>query len=120
MPNETDLLRKFIDSSEAVIYLKDADGKFLMVNKRGAEVAGKTPEEVIGKSDYDYYSKEEADDFRKMDLSVTEAGKPITYKLSVNTPQGELTFIDHKFPVDVEGHPNSVGGIAIEVTNVEG
>ena len=118
MSNEAELLRAFIDSSEAVIYLKDEEGRFLMVNKRGASVAGKTPEEVIGKSDYDYYSNEEADDFRKMDLKVTEAGKPITYKLSVKTVDGELTFIDHKFPVNVEGHPNSVGGIAIDVTDV--
>ena len=89
MPTEAELLRLFIDSSEAVIYLKDEEGRFLMVNKRGAAVAGKTPEEVIGKSDYDYYSKEEADDFRKMDLKVTEAGKPITYKLSVKTVDGD-------------------------------
>ena len=93
---------------------------FLMVNKRGASVAGKTPEEVIGKTDYDYHSKEAADGFREMDLKVQNGGKPITYKLKVQTPEGELTFIDHKFPVSVEGHPNSVGGIAIDVTDVEG
>ncbi len=120
MSTEAELLRKFIDSSEAVIYLKDEEGRFLMVNKRGASVAGKKPEEVIGKTDYDYHSKEAADGFRKMDLSVKEAGKPITYKLKVQTPEGELTFIDHKFPVNVEGHPNSVGGIAIDITDVEG
>ena len=108
MPNDAELLRNFIDSSEAVIYLKDEEGRFLMVNKRGASVAGKTPEEVIGKTDYDYHSKEAADGFREMDLKVQNGGKPITYKLKVQTPEGELTFIDHKFPVNVEGHPNSV------------
>ena len=119
MPNEAELLRSFIDSSEAVIYLKDEEGKFLMVNKRAAALAGKTPDEVIGTSDYDYYSKEEGDEFREMDLKVANSGKPITYTVTVNTPEGELKFIDHKFPVSVEGHPNSVGGIAIDITKVD-
>ena len=119
MPTEAELLRAFIDSSEAVIYLKDAEGRFLMVNERAAGIPGKTVQEVIGKTDYDFYPKEDGDEFREMDLKVTESGKPITYKVTVNTPNGELKFIDHKFPVNVEGHPNSVGGIAIDVTNVE-
>ncbi len=42
MPNETELLRNFIDSSKAIIYLKDGDGRFLMVNGRAASVAGTT------------------------------------------------------------------------------
>ena len=119
MPNETELLRNFIDSSEAIIYLKDGDGRFLMVNGRAASVAGNTKEEMIGKTDYDFFSKEDSDMFSKMDLSVTETGNPKVFSLKVKTAEGEIKVIDHKFPVSVEGSPNAVGGIAIEVTDVE-
>ena len=117
MANEAELLRKFIDSSEAVMYLKDEEGHFLMGNSRAAGVAGTSKEEFIGKTDYDFYSKEDSDMFRSQDLKVAEAGKPMTFKLIVATDEGELTFIDHKFPVSVEGHPNAVGGIAIDITH---
>ena len=119
MASEADLLRNFIDSSQAVIYIKDEEGRFLMVNSRAAGIAGKSKEEFLGKTDYDFYSKEESDMFRELDLKVTAAGKPMTFKFNVTTAEGELTFIDHKFPVSVEGHPNAVGGIAIDITNTE-
>ena len=119
MASETDLLRNFIDSSEAVIYLKDAEGRFLMVNEHSAELADTTKEEMIGKTDYDFYSKEDSDMFREMDLSVTETGNPEVFIFNVKSAEGEITVVDHKFPVDVEGSPGAVGGIAIEVTDVE-
>ena len=119
MPNETELLRNFIDSSDAFIYLKDGEGRFLMVNDHSAALAGTTKEEMIGKTDYDFFSKEDSDMFREKDLKVTEAGKPMTFKLKVSTDGGEITVIDHKFPISVEGHPNAIGGIAIDITNIE-
>ena len=119
MPNQAELLRKFIDSAQAVIYMKDAEGRFLMVNDHSAELAGTTKEEMIGKTDYDFYSKENSDMFREMDLSVTAAGKPKVFKFNVQTAEGEITVVDHKFPVSVEGSPEAVGGIAIEVTDVD-
>jgi len=119
MPTETELLRNFIDSSDAFIYLKDAEGRFLMVNNRAASVAGTTKEEMIGKTDYNFFSKEDSDMFREMDLSVTETGNPKVFSLKVKTAEGEITVIDHKFPVSVEGSPNAVGGIAIEVSDIE-
>ena len=116
---EKDLLKTFIDSAKAVIYLKDAEGRFLMVNDHSAKMAGTTKENMIGKTDYDFYSKEDSDMFRKMDLSVTETGNPKVFELKVKTAEGEKTFIDHKFPVSVEGYTNCVGGIAIDVTNID-
>jgi PAS domain-containing protein len=35
---EVSLIQKFIDSSNAVLYLKDEQGRFLMVNRRVAEM----------------------------------------------------------------------------------
>ena len=116
MSNGEEVLRRFIDSSEAVIYLKDEDGRFLMVNSRAAGVVKKSIEDFIGKTDYDFYSGEDSDMFRSQDLKVTEAGRPMTFKSSIVVDGRELTFIDHKFPVSVEGYPNAVGGIAIDIT----
>ncbi len=110
------LIRNFIDSSNAVIYLKDEQGHLLMVNHRFAEMLKVSKEQIIGKTDYDFAPKEEADKWRANDRKVTEAGTPMNFKETNTLDDGEHTFISHKFPVSVEGSPNAVGGISIEIT----
>ncbi len=47
-------LRQVIDLIPHFVFAKDMDGKFLLANTAVAEVYGTTPENLIGKSDYDY------------------------------------------------------------------
>ncbi len=120
MANEANLIQNFIDSANVVIYIKDDQGHFLMVNRRVAEMLKVSKEEVIGKTDYDFFSKEEADGFRANDLKVAEAGTPMTFKDTVSFPDGQHTMADFKFPVsNIEGFPNAVGGIVIDITESE-
>jgi len=114
--NEANLIQNFIDSANVIIYLKDDQGRFLMVNRRVAEMLKVSKEEVIGKTDYDFFPKEEVDKFRANDRKVAEAGTPMNFKETNTLDDGEHTFISHKFPVYVEGSPNAVGGISIEIT----
>jgi PAS domain S-box-containing protein len=119
MANEANLLQNFIDSSNANIYLKDEQGRFLMVNRRVAEMLKVSKEQIIGKNNHDLMPKEEADRIRANDSKVTEAGTPLTFKETVTIDDGQHTFTSHKFPVSVEGSPNAVGGISIETTDSE-
>jgi PAS domain S-box-containing protein len=112
---QAELLERFMDSTDAIIYLKDEDGRFLMVNRRAAEVLKKNKEELIGKKDRDFVPKQQADKFREMDQKVTQSGAPLNYRDTVTLPGGQFTVVDHKFPVSLEGHAHAVGGIAIEV-----
>ncbi len=115
--DEVSLTQNFIDSSSAVIYLKDDQGCFLMVNRRCAEMFKASKEEIIGKTDYDFASEEEADEFRANDCKVAETGTSIVFKETLTLDDGQHTYISHKFPVsNVEGSPNAVGGISIDVT----
>ncbi len=77
--NHADFLKNFIDSGEAKMYLKDDQGRFLMVNRSVAEMIGASQEDIIGKTDYDFFSSEDSDQFRKYDLQVAEAGVPMTF-----------------------------------------
>jgi PAS domain S-box-containing protein len=91
-----------------------------MVNRRVAEMFEVSNEEAIGKTDYDFVSKNDADKFREYDRKVAETGTPMSFKATVSLADGQLVFIDHKFPVsDIEGSPNAVGGIAIDITKSE-
>ncbi len=114
------LIQNFIDSCNAVIYVKDDKGRLIMVNRRFAEQVKLSKEEIIGKTDYDFAPKEDADEFRANDRKVAEAGVPMNFKETLTLDDGQHTYISHKFPVsNVEGSPNAVGGISIDITKCE-
>jgi PAS domain S-box-containing protein len=116
MTHETDLILSLFDSADAVIYLKDAQGRFVLVNRRAADLAGLSKEDFVGKTAYDIVPKDEADRVTAVDQKVRETGAPFNFTDTVTLPSGTLTILDHKFPVSIEGYPNAVGGIAIEIS----
>ncbi len=118
MANEADFLQSFINSADTVMYLKDDQGRYLMVNRAYEILFNLTKEQIIGKTDYDFGSREQADKFRENDLKATEAGTSVTFKETVRFPDMARTYISHKFPVsNIEGSPNAVGGISIDITD---
>ena len=119
MANQADLIQNFIDNCNAVIYLKDEEGRFLMVNGCAGEMLKVAKEELLGKTDYDFFSKEDADKFRANDRKVANVGTPMNFKETHTFAGKQITILDHKFPVSVEGHPNAVGGIVMDITNME-
>lgn len=74
---EEQILRLFVNNIPQFLFWKDKDCVYLGCNENFATSAGfSTPEEVIGKTDYDFpWSKEEADFFRKVDKEVMNSGK---------------------------------------------
>jgi hypothetical protein len=42
----------------------------------------------------------------------------IVHNVKVSSPEGEITLLDHKFPVQIDEHPKAVGGIGINITEL--
>jgi len=57
-----------------VIYLKDTLGRFILVNRRFETLFHVDRDELIGKTDYDIFSKEVAETFRDNDRRVLKTG----------------------------------------------
>ncbi|WP_168433611.1 SpoIIE family protein phosphatase [Pontiella sulfatireligans] len=67
-----------MDNMSDMIYFKDRGSKFIMVNKAAAEWQGAfTPEEMVGKSDFDSYSEEDARRMRDEELHIMQTGEPL-------------------------------------------
>ncbi len=62
-----------------MVWLKDTEGRFLAVNSEFAKACGTTVDKVIGKTDYDFWTKELADSYAKADKEVIQ--KKITYSV---------------------------------------
>src|SRR5438034_8209814 len=65
------LLRQVIDADPSLVFVKDRDGKFVLVNKAVADIYGTTAEAQVGKTDADFNSnKEEVEHFLRDDRAV--------------------------------------------------
>lgn len=107
-------LRTFIDSSKELIFLKDADFRYLFLNKPGVQFSGFESERVaLGKTDYNLFPKKIADELRKGDLAALgrKTGSE-THQLHMKNRILEVT----KFKVPLSDGRMGVGGIAQDVT----
>jgi PAS domain S-box-containing protein len=111
------LLQAIIDDSTSVIWLKDREGRYQLINRECEQLFRISREQVKGKTDYDLFPKHIADDFRANDLSVAEAGAALEFEQSTPQDDGIHTYISSIFPMrDADGKVYAVCGIATDIT----
>ena len=72
------LLKCLMDNTSDMIYFKDIDSRFLMVNEACANWQGNcAPAELIGKSDFDTYSAADARRMRDDEKRIIERGESL-------------------------------------------
>jgi len=104
----------------AVVTIKDADGRFLLVNSRYEELFGVKNETVRGLTDFDIFPHDVADRFRAQDLEVLKKNQSYQVEEIIPQSDGIHTYLSVKFPVyDETGNPRGVCGIATDITQVK-
>jgi PAS domain S-box-containing protein len=96
------MLQMVMDTIPVRIFWKNKDSVCLGCNRLFAEDAGlKSPEEIIGKTDYDLGWREQAELYRKDDLEVMRSGKSkLGYEEPQTTPEGKRLWLrTSKFPL---------------------
>jgi PAS domain S-box-containing protein len=108
-------LRSFMEHTPNAVFLKDADGRYLFMNRAAqALIAGRAWQ---GRSDHDLLPAPVADAVVAHDRDVLASGQPRTYDLSLPQPDGERRLYSTKFPLrDGAGRP-CVGSITVDVTD---
>ncbi len=112
------LLETILENSAAVIYAKRQDGRYTYINREWEAVCDMRREQVLGKTDFDLFPTEIAEQFRCNDLAVMAAGKLTESEERVGTPWGEQLFLSKKVPLTSPGG-EVVGlcGISTNITN---
>jgi PAS domain S-box-containing protein len=77
--NNRKLLIDILDKVPAKIFLKDENGVFVVVNSSVASIYNKSPEQVIGTTDYDNHPDEDVDSWRAQELEIISKGETSTY-----------------------------------------
>lgn len=117
---QQNLLKTLIDNIPDQIYFKDLDSKYLLNNKGHIEELGvRSAEALIGKSDYDYFDQEQADEFQIDERRVLEKGEPIINKEEYKTfPDGRHKWtLTTKVPIrNEEGDIVGLAGVNRDIT----
>lgn len=115
--NSKEKLQAILDNTTAAIFIKDTDGRYVLFNRYIKTLFNLTDDQYIGKTDYDYFPKENADIFRANDLKVIKAKTALEFEEVVPQKDGLHTYIAVKFPLyDVTGAIYAVGGISTDIT----
>ncbi len=113
------LLLQILDQIPGKIFLKDHNGVMLLLNSAVAKVYGKTVEELIGTTDFDNHSPEDARVYREKELEILANGAE-TY-IQEESITGENKFLKTtKMPFYIPSL-DKVGllGIQLDVTDVK-
>ncbi|HEY9845006.1 MAG TPA: PAS domain S-box protein, partial [Candidatus Caenarcaniphilales bacterium] len=110
-------LRAILDNSPAAIFLKDLQGRFLLINHKCQMLMNLPAEQVIGKTDYDIFPYEAAKAFCDNNQRVLAAGTSMEFEETLPQADGLHTFLSLKFPLyNSAGFPYSLCGIATDIT----
>jgi PAS domain S-box-containing protein len=111
-------LQSFLDHSAALVFLKDSEGRYMMVNRQFERCFGLTRDEVLGRTDSELFPKDQAEIFARNDRKVLEAGVEMEFEEAAHYVSGTRISLVVKFPVrDENGAINGVGGVATDVTD---
>ncbi len=114
-------LSSIIDNIPNMIFVKDAKYlKFVRYNKAATEITGIPEGEILGKTDYDFSPKEEADFFVSKDRLVLEERKMVEIpEEQVHTRNKGIRILHtKKIPIYAEdGEPQFLLGISEDITD---
>jgi PAS domain S-box-containing protein len=78
LQDERTTLEALVNTIPDLVWLKSADGIYRTCNARFERFFGAPRENIIGRSDYDFVDREQADSFRANDLKAMESDRPTT------------------------------------------
>ena len=114
-------LDSIVENIPVMLFLKDArDLRFVRINRTGEELLGLPRTELLGKTDYDFFPKEQADSFTRIDREVLQGKKAVDIpEEPLQSPGGgERILHTRKVPIlNAAGEPEYLLGISEDVTD---
>lgn len=119
-------LRDLIDNSTALMYIKDTQGRFLVVNDYFSKWFGVPVDDIIGRTNWELFPQSVADEYANNDSAILSSREAIEIEEPETTAlfdKRETTdplrrWLSIKFPLlDAHGVPYAVGGISTDITD---
>jgi PAS domain S-box-containing protein len=117
---EKDFLQSLFENLPDAVYFKDKNSRIIKVNKFYMQGTGLKEEEIVGKTDFDFFPFEQAKDMFEDDSKVLSTGKPVVGKIEKTLlPNGTWNnVITTKIPMhDKKGKIIGTMGTTRDMTN---
>ena len=118
---DLEFLAALIDSVAHPIFVKDRSFRFVLLNRALCELVGYPRAEMLGRTDYDLFPREQCDFFRQKDLEMFRSGATVSIEEELVTDAHGVTHImaTKKVPLrDPDGEVMHLVGIMHEITEL--
>lgn len=119
LEQQRSFLRNVIDVSPSMIFVKDYNGRFVLVNPSVATIYNTTIDALIGKTDADFNpTRQEVADFLAADRMVIASGNMLFVEEPLTSPTGKVYWLQTtKVPiVSADGQSKYVLGVSTDIT----
>jgi PAS domain S-box-containing protein len=114
-----EFLNLVLDSVPVPVFVKDRNHKMILLNKAVCDLNNMSKNEMLGKSDYDFFTKDEADVFWNFEEEIFKS-KTAAEKIEHAFRNGKETYtLDKKLVVTTDDGDNFLVGINIDVTSAK-
>jgi PAS domain S-box-containing protein len=111
------LLESILDHTPALVFLKDLAGRYLFVNRRFEQVAGRSRAEIRGQTVFDLAPEALAETAQTHQQIVLAKQGPVEFEETVLYPDGPRSHLAVKFPLrDADGKIYATAGISTDIT----
>jgi len=106
-----------METMSAAVFLKDADGQYLMMNQACRELFNVEDQDIVGLTDEDLFSPDTAEQARTDDRRIFKNGEVIEIEETVPTTSGNTIRLTRKSPVyDEDGEVMALCGVSTDIT----
>lgn len=106
-----------METMSAAVFLKDADGQYLVMNQACRELFDVEDQHIVGLTDDDLFPSDIAKQARTDDQRVVEDGEMIEIEETVPTTAGHTVRLTRKSPVyDEDGEVVALCGVSTDIT----
>jgi PAS domain S-box-containing protein len=111
------LLHSVMESTPDLVFVKDREGRYAMLNTPATHVLGKSVEEVVGKTDADIMPAAAALQLRENDLRIMNRGVTEIVEEPVQINDQIITYLSAKSPWrDLEGNVLGIIGLSRDIS----
>src|SRR4249920_142553 len=120
IPNSFDILQAVIEATLDAIFVKDLEGRYVLVNEAFCRFIGKPHADIVGRNDYELYTEADARAFIEADRQVLATGRPQVFEGVATGPDGQpQTYLVSKgLYRDKDGQSLGVFGISHDITEL--
>lgn len=107
----------FMDANPAIAWIKDADGRYLYMNRAWEQQSALDRETYVGTTSRALFAPADAERVRELDAQVLASGEPVASRDDLTRLDGVRRVWDTvRFPFRTGDGELKIGGVAIDVT----